>query len=265
MSNLPKGGYGIVSRMAMRSDKVSKESKAVYALLCSYSGGKHYCYPTVATIAKDLGMSERTAIRLTEELQKNGFVNKVKVSNNKRKTAYIPLFPYGGIGDTDDIIQEIGDMDGTINGDMDGTLIITSNSNSKDAPLSMLPNLKQSKPKRKNVHKENPYPEVGPLLNILSENGVKQSTISTNLKRLMLNTIEAHGLEFCELALRGRIIQAEQQGKPLYLTTFFDPEKGEWMNDCSKIVAKKALTILPKADMAEIDALAAEMGFAKQA
>lgn len=134
MSGLPKGGYGIIGRAAMRSDKVCKEAKAVYALLCSYTGSKHYCYPTVKTLAKDLMTSERTIIRLTEELKANGFCKKVKVSDNNRKTAYVPLSPYGSIGDTDDTYQsKIGDTDDTINGDTDDTLRITSKSNSKKA------------------------------------------------------------------------------------------------------------------------------------
>lgn len=133
MAGLPKGGYGIVGRMAMRSDKVSKEAKAVYALLCSYTGGKHYCYPSVETLAKDLQTSTRTIIRLTEELKAHGFARKIKVGKDKRKTAYIPLHPYGGIGDTDDTyLEEMDDTSDTQLGDTHGTVRITGKSNSMD-------------------------------------------------------------------------------------------------------------------------------------
>ena len=154
MAGLPKGGYGIVGRMAMRSDKISKEAKAVYALLCSYTGGKHYCYPSVETMAKDLQTSTRTIIRLTEDLKKHGFSRKIKVGKDKRKTAYIPLHPYGGIGDTDDTyLEEIDDTDDMQLGDTDGTVRITDNNNN----ISMIPKLKQpktSKKKDKTIPKE---------------------------------------------------------------------------------------------------------------
>jgi hypothetical protein len=240
MAGLPKGGYGIVGRMAMRSDKVSKEAKAVYALLCSYTGGKHYCYPSVETLAKDLQTSTRTIIRLTEELKAHGFARKIKVGKDKRKTAYIPLHPYGGIGAMDDTyLEEIDDTDDTQIGDTHGTVIITSNNNKEShADAWTPPFLKDTKTsKRKPKAIVNHYPEIQSLLNILSESGEKLSTISQNMRRLMYNAVELHGLEFCERALRGRIIQASRKGAGLSLSAFFDPEAGQWMSDCAKLVS----------------------------
>jgi hypothetical protein len=138
---------------------------------------------------------------------------------------------------------------------------INTDENHSAAPLPWMPKLKKSNTTRKSKPKTTEhYPEIEPLLNILSENGVKKSTISTNLKALMFNAVEAHGLEFCESALRGRIIQAGQQGKPLYLSTLFDPEKGEWLNDCAMIGMKGAKVILhPTAATPEMDSLMDEM------
>lgn len=102
--------------------------------------------------------------------------------------------------------------------------------------FNMLPQpFKESKPKKAKSKIINHYPEIEPLLNILSENGVKLSTLSNNLKAMMFNACESHGMQFCKDALRGRLLQSKQNGTPLYLSTFFDPEKGEWMGDCAKL------------------------------
>lgn len=143
MNSIPVGGYGMVSRRVMRMPGVSKEAKAVHALLCSYTGDKDYCYPTVETLAKDLETSERSIIRWTEELKAKGLVDKVKLPGNQRRTAYIPLFPDLLKGDSSDTNQakdatpdtisalnhDTGDI---ITGDTDGTLILTGNTNTSE-------------------------------------------------------------------------------------------------------------------------------------
>jgi len=127
----------------MRMPGVSKEAKAVYALLCSYTGDKDYCFPTVETLAADLETSERQIIRLTEELKLKGLVEKRKLDGNKRKTTYIPLVPESLIDvtsvtnckkDAADVTRakEIGDTGDIITGDTHGTLILTSNTNTQE-------------------------------------------------------------------------------------------------------------------------------------
>ncbi len=224
-TGLPKGGYGIIGRAAMRSDKVSKESKAVYALLCSYTGSKHYCYPTVETLSADMQTSERTIIRLTEELQAHGFCKKVKVKNNKRKTAYIPLNPYGSIGDTDD----------TIKGDTHGTLILTSNNNSI-AAAACLPKTNYGKETKTKVKKTIDLSSIEPVLKILRETDKNaDKSISLNLRNMIRNEFELNGEEFVCNAVRGRVAQAKATGKALYLSTFFDPDNAEWRSDCARV------------------------------
>ena len=238
-AGLPKGGYGIIGRAAMRSDKICKEAKAVYALLCSYTGSKHYCYPTVETLATDLQTSERTIIRLTEELQAHGFCKKVKVANNKRKTAYIPLHPYGAIGDTDDTILEgIGDTDDTINGDTHGTLILTVNNNSSSgggwslAGKGLKPTNTTKEPK---VKKARDFSSIEPVLNILRQYDAKiEKAISRNLQQIIQHEIEENGVEFVCDAVRGRLYTVKSTGKPLALTTFFDPDRAEWRADMAR-------------------------------
>jgi hypothetical protein len=139
---------------------------------------------------------------------------------------------------------------------------INADKNQSSAPLSMHAVFKEPKTARKSKPKTvEHYPEIEPLLNILSENGVKKSTISTNLKALMFNAQEAHGLEFCELALRGRIIQASNKRQPLWLRTFFDPDNGEWMGDCAKLATEQNNKVIahPSAVTPEMSALMDEM------
>ena len=104
-------------------------------------------------------------------------------------------------------------------------------------------------------------PEIESLLNIMEKTGIKMSTISANLKMQMLHAVELHGLEFCESALRGRVIQAAQQGKPLYLPTLFDPENGQWLNDCANIfeAQEKKVVVLHSMTDPDIDNLMSEM------
>ena len=239
-AGLPKGGYGIIGRAAMRSDKICKEAKAVYALLCSYTGSKHYCYPTVETLAADLQTSERTIIRLTEELQKHGFCKKVKVANNKRKTAYIPMHPYGAIGDTDDtILEEIGDTDDTIKGDSHGTLILTVNNNSSSGGGWSLADkgLKPIKtPKEPKAKKARDFSAIEPVLAILhSEDQNAHKAISLNTQKMIEHEIEEHGVDYVCNAVRGRMYAVKGTGKPLMLTAFFDPDKAEWRADMAKL------------------------------
>lgn len=235
-SGLPKGGYGIIGRAAMRSDKVSKESKAVYALLCSYTGSKHYCYPTVETLAADMQTSERTIIRLTEELQAHGFCKKVKVKNNKRKTAYIPLNPYGSIGDTDDtILDEIGDTDDTIKGDTHGTLILTDNNNSI-AAAECLPKTNYGKETKTKVKKTIDLSPIEPVLKVLRETDKNaDKSISMNLRNMIRNEIDLNGQEYVCAVVRGRVVQAAATRKPLYLSALFDPDRAEWRAGCATI------------------------------
>jgi len=235
-TGLPKGGYGIIGRSAMRSDKICKEAKAVYALLCSYTGSKHYCYPTVTTLSADLQTSERTIIRLTEELQAHGFCRKVKVKNNKRKTAYIPLNPYGSIGDTDDtILDEIGDTDDTIKGDTHGTLILTENNNSIAAAACM-PNTSFGKETKTKVKKTIDLSPIEPVLKILRETDKNaDKSISLNLRNMIRDEIEMNGEDYVCAAVRGRVAQAKATGKALWLSTFFDPDRAEWRAECARV------------------------------
>lgn len=49
---------------------------AVYQYLRDRSGKKRYCWPSVATIAKDIGMSKSTVKRALSDLEKQNYIQK---------------------------------------------------------------------------------------------------------------------------------------------------------------------------------------------
>lgn len=66
-------GHGTVQRDIMTSD-ISVYSKALYALLASYTGSNETCYPSVKTICKNLKVSKNTIIKSVKELIENDLI-----------------------------------------------------------------------------------------------------------------------------------------------------------------------------------------------
>lgn len=83
-SEIMPGGYGSVQRLVMRSKTISISSKALYALLCSYTGNSQFCFPSQETLAEDLKTTKRTISRLLNELEKEGLVRRQKLFNDIR-------------------------------------------------------------------------------------------------------------------------------------------------------------------------------------
>lgn len=144
-SKVPTGGYGIISRRAMRMKGPSKEAKAVYALLCSYTGDSEFCFPSIETQAQDLECSPATIKRLHAELERFGLISKGKLKPDAwdRRNKYYPQVPEDESeaikpqGLTDEPMQELtsepveGLTGETIEGLTDAPLIITGKTNSK--------------------------------------------------------------------------------------------------------------------------------------
>jgi len=75
-------GWGKVHRVA----KYMKPTEfVVYATLLSYQGHKEYCYPTVATLAKECGLSPSTIMKATAALEASGWLYKEFQSNSSVK------------------------------------------------------------------------------------------------------------------------------------------------------------------------------------
>ena len=70
-------GYGIVQRSVMQLDDLSREAKLIYSLLCTYSGAKDFCFPSIKTICKDLNYSEKSKDSISKflkELEETGLL-----------------------------------------------------------------------------------------------------------------------------------------------------------------------------------------------
>lgn len=94
-AKLPSG-YGMVQQAVMRYDKLSKEAKALYALLASYLGQAEFCFPSIETQANDLGCSMASIKRYQNELVDEGLLVKDKLypgdklkTHNKYSLMYI--------------------------------------------------------------------------------------------------------------------------------------------------------------------------------
>lgn len=113
-------GYGIVQRDFMTMD-ISIYAKCIYALLRTYSGDKHSCYPSLSTICDDLKISKPTAIKGIKDLEK---INMIAVKRSKKTDSqensvnvYIPLsvmveidLEKGGLDDQNDQLGGKGDL-----------------------------------------------------------------------------------------------------------------------------------------------------------
>ena len=76
-------GYGMVQTAVMRLDDLSIQAKAVYSLLCSYTGSNELCFPSMATIAKDLNFkSRKSSQKYLAELEKHGLIQRGKLYPN---------------------------------------------------------------------------------------------------------------------------------------------------------------------------------------
>ena len=69
--------FGIVDWDVMSNPSVSAQSKALYALLCIYSGDKRECYPSISTLADILDKSQRQISRNIRELKDAGIIKRI--------------------------------------------------------------------------------------------------------------------------------------------------------------------------------------------
>jgi len=115
---------------------------------------------------------------------------------------------------------------------------IQNTTKQKAAAIDITPKVYDKPESRQKAKKSEPidFTTIEPVLKILKEQDKHaEKAISKNTKRLIENAIEEYGVEFVKFAIRGRMHQARVDGKPLYLNTFFDPDRAEWRADCAKV------------------------------
>ena len=76
-----KGGYGVVCQRVMDSDVLRRDSKVIYAYLCSYADKDGVCYPTRARIKAALQMNDKTFKRYMDPLIDLGVVEVERTTN----------------------------------------------------------------------------------------------------------------------------------------------------------------------------------------
>jgi len=87
-------GHGLIQRDIMTMKDVHALSKSVYCLLVAYTGDKTTCYPSIITIADNLGLSKPTVIKAIKELESKELVivSKVQSKLGFKSNVYEPLF-----------------------------------------------------------------------------------------------------------------------------------------------------------------------------
>ena len=89
--------------------------------------------------------------------------------------------------------------------------------------------------KEPKVKKARDFSSIEPVLKVLREYDANiEKAISLNTQRMIEHEIEENGMEFVSDAVYGRILTVKGTGKPLALTTFFDPDRAEWRADMAK-------------------------------
>jgi len=88
-------GYGMILNSVMCDETLTIEAKAIYSLLCSYTGTKDYCFPKVETILKNLNISRNRFYKHMDILINKGLIKKDKLYKNdlRNNNLYIVMYP----------------------------------------------------------------------------------------------------------------------------------------------------------------------------
>lgn len=77
-------GYGIIPKLVMQDNRLTIESKAIYAYLSSYcGGGLNQAYPSIKAITSHLGISEKRFQGHIKSLKEFGYITVDKKRDNK--------------------------------------------------------------------------------------------------------------------------------------------------------------------------------------
>ena len=77
--------FGVLPKMPMKDNRLSIQSKAIYAYLCAYAGNDGQSFPSTKLMEYELGISKNTLFKYLKELRLSGYVTveKVKTNNNQ--------------------------------------------------------------------------------------------------------------------------------------------------------------------------------------
>lgn len=83
-----ENGYGLLAQKVMRDKNLPKQSKLIYAYMCSFAGidkqGERTAFPSIELQCGELGMSEDTYYKWRKPLIQAGYI---KISKQRKKNA----------------------------------------------------------------------------------------------------------------------------------------------------------------------------------
>jgi hypothetical protein len=84
-----ENGYGLLAQKVMRDKRLPKQSKLIYAYMCSFAGvdenGNRSAFPSVALQCDELGMNETTYYKWRKYLVELGYITIEKQKTNQGK------------------------------------------------------------------------------------------------------------------------------------------------------------------------------------
>jgi hypothetical protein len=83
-----EGGYGLIASSVMRDKTLPKQSRLIYAYMCSFASfsgdGKRSAFPSVSLQCAELDMTEDTYYKWRKPLEKRGFITIEKRKNGTK-------------------------------------------------------------------------------------------------------------------------------------------------------------------------------------
>ena len=87
------GGFTQVPNFILVSKKVSVGAKLTYAMLLKYAWQNDYCFPGQERLAEDIGVTPRSVVNFTKELEKAGFIKVQRRGQGKTNIYELNLKP----------------------------------------------------------------------------------------------------------------------------------------------------------------------------
>lgn len=69
--------FGIVNREVITDPNLSIGAKALYSVLCCYANKQRTCFPSISTLADDIGSSQSSIDRWIKELKTYKYVKRI--------------------------------------------------------------------------------------------------------------------------------------------------------------------------------------------
>lgn len=88
-----RGGFTQVPNFILTHTKLSVGAKLTYAALLMYSWQNDYCFPGQATLAEDIGSTDRSVRTYIKELEREGFLTVKKRGLGKTNIYELSLKP----------------------------------------------------------------------------------------------------------------------------------------------------------------------------